>query len=247
MKKLLCLLLCLPLMLTGCGEQSSSRSQSQIIEEELNPDRYDSHIAFKVEGASTKEDYEKAQKEMENRLVKALSVLDPTINSFYGIKSIKQDSQTLEFHFNNSPGLSEEDVNGMIGSCKAELRKGNKPDGQLLFDRQHIESALARQRKGENDWVVVLKFDLEGSKLYTNMANAGGTEDKTLTLWIDEKTAAGTVGRESVNSADIIVSGSFTEQSAKELARRINAGYIPYKVSVFTCDLAHRQTDNKQA
>ena len=43
-------------MLTGCGEQSSSRSQSQIIEEELNPDQYDSHVAFKVEGASTKED-----------------------------------------------------------------------------------------------------------------------------------------------------------------------------------------------
>ena len=247
MKKLLCILLCLPLLFTGCGEQSSSMTQSRMVDEALDTSRYDSHVAFKIEGASTDEDYKKALDEVEKRLVKALAVLDPSINSFYGIKNYNQDSKTVEFHFNNSPGLTEEAVNAMISSCKAELRKGDKPDGQILFDNEHLSGASAKLRQGGKDWVVTLKFDIEGSKLYTNFANASDSQDKTLTLWIDGKTAAGTVARESVSSADIVVSGDFNEQSAKDLAHKIKSGYIPYKVSVFTCDLAHRKTDDKQA
>lgn len=83
-----------------------------------------------------------------------------------------------------------------------------------------------------NQPVVVLNFNSEGAKIFANMtkANVG----RYFGIFLDGTAISVPVIRESIPDGTAVISGSFTPDSAKELARNLNFGALPVPIELIS-------------
>lgn len=116
------------------------------------------------------------------------------------------------------------------------FRKGKTIDGDLILTGTDVDNADAVQQPnsdGVYEWVVSLKFKKSGteafSKATTELANA--SEQGYISIWMDEESISAPTVSKAITEDSCIISGSFTYESAKSLADKINAGSLPFKLS----------------
>ena len=124
------------------------------------------------------------------------------------------------------PGVS--DANAILeelgkpGSLEFQLE-----DGTVVLDGSQVENAQAAQQQdkmGNREYVVELDLDSEGTKAFADAttANVG----KVINIVYDGETISAPVVNEAITGGTAIISGSFTAESAQNLASSIRIGSL---------------------
>lgn len=83
-----------------------------------------------------------------------------------------------------------------------------------------------------NGAVVVLHFDAEGAKIFADLTkkNVG----RTFGMFLDGVPISTPVIREAIPDGTAVISGNFTPEGAKELARNLNYGALPVPIELIS-------------
>lgn len=113
------------------------------------------------------------------------------------------------------------------------FRKGQDETGEEVLTGTQVKEAKAVQQpndNGEYEWVVSLELDSSGKQSFadatTELAGTG-----YISIWMDEECISAPSVSNAITDGKCVISGSFTYDSAKALADKINAGSLPFKLS----------------
>ncbi|MGN0114099.1 MAG: preprotein translocase subunit SecD [Acutalibacteraceae bacterium] len=99
----------------------------------------------------------------------------------------------------------------------------------ILTGSKDVESARAGYDE-QNGYVVQLKLTNSGK---TKFASATARlQNQTISIWMDDTMISAPTVNAVINNGEAIISGSFDADSAKELADTINAGSLPFGLTV---------------
>lgn len=99
----------------------------------------------------------------------------------------------------------------------------------ILTGSQDVETARAGY-DDKNGYIVQLKLTSSGkSKFASATARLKG---QSISIWMDDSLISAPTVNEVINNGEAIISGSFDADSAKELADTINAGSLPFGLTV---------------
>ncbi len=124
------------------------------------------------------------------------------------------------------PGVS--DANAILeelgkpGSLEFQLE-----DGTVVLDGSQVENAQAAQQQdnmGNREYVVQLDLDSEGTKAFADATSAN--VGKVINIVYDGETISAPVVNEAITGGTAVISGSFTAESAQNLASSIRIGSL---------------------
>lgn len=99
---------------------------------------------------------------------------------------------------------------------------------------QHLSSAQLQfdQSVGLNTPVVVLNFDSEGADIFATLTreNVG----RSFGIFLDGAPLSVPVIREAIPNGTAVISGNFTAETARELARNLNYGALPVPIELIS-------------
>lgn len=99
-------------------------------------------------------------------------------------------------------------------------------EGKKLLDGSHVkESKVGTNQQGQ--YVVTLKFNDEGAKLFGEATKEAAPSKKRIIIMLDDKVLSAPTVNQEILGGNAEISGSFTVQSASELANLIQAGALP--------------------
>ncbi len=136
------------------------------------------------------------------------------------------------------PGV--EDANAAINSIGASAQLSFIDiEGNVYLTGEDIESAkferYTNSITGQQENQIVLNFTKEGQeKFYAATEACVGS---MLLIMLDETIISMPSVSEPINSDSAVISGSFTEDEARETAERINAGALPFKLDVVSSNV----------
>ena len=104
-------------------------------------------------------------------------------------------------------------------------------NGNQIMTGKNIQKAspqIVDQGRGQ-EAVVAIKLDEEGTKAFSDATrdNVG----KPIIIKLDDVVISAPVVNEQIRNGESIISGSFTTESAKQLAERIEAGSLPFALT----------------
>jgi protein-export membrane protein SecD len=174
----------------------------------------------------------------ERLIVELAGIIDPA-------EAIRQIGQTPFLEFREQ--RTEEETKKIL--AKIEEIKGKKPqelkeieDWYLAFEDPYFQSTPLTGRylkKAELGFdqttyqpLVLLQFNDEGAKIFEELTsrNIG----KQLAIYIDQVSISAPVVQEKISGGKAQISGQFTVEEAKELARNLNAGALPVPITLIS-------------
>ena len=101
--------------------------------------------------------------------------------------------------------------------------------GDALVEGKNVASASYAYEASVGHYVS-LKFDSVGKSKFATAtaANVGST----ISIWMDDQKISEATVNEAITTGDAMISGSFTAEEAAYLANQINAGALPFALSV---------------
>lgn len=143
------------------------------------------------------------------------------------------------------PGVSNadeilEDL-GKPGSLEFQLE-----DGTVILDGTHVTSAEAASQKdnmNNTEYVVQLEFDKEGTEKFGDATseNVG----KNIAIVYDGETISAPRVKEAITDGKCVISGSFTIESAQELASFIRIGSLSLELEEIRSNVVGAQLGQK--
>ncbi|MDR1615690.1 MAG: protein translocase subunit SecD [Syntrophomonadaceae bacterium] len=102
--------------------------------------------------------------------------------------------------------------------------------GQVVLTGEHLKDAQARVNSARGDAEVNIEFDTEGTALFATAtaANVG----KPLHIVIDGEFISSPTVNEAINTGQAVISGSFTAETANNLAVLLRSGALPVSFTV---------------
>lgn len=165
--------------------------------------------------------------------VVAVSGTDKIIVELPGVKdvneAIKQIGETpqLEFRVQNTQvATTTADANGNIVVNPLEQWSSTGLSGKQL-SRASVDF---QQGKGLNEVVVRLEFNDEGKKLFSEITSAN--VGKPVAIILDGQVISAPVVQNAITDGIAIITGNFSSEEAKILARRLNSGALPVPISL---------------
>lgn len=96
---------------------------------------------------------------------------------------------------------------------------------------KNLTNAIADfQGQGLSEPVVNIQFDAEGTKLFTDLTKR--SIGKSIAIFLDGQLISDPNVNEEITGGKAIISGNFTIDSAKALAKRLNEGALPVPISL---------------
>lgn len=124
-------------------------------------------------------------------------------------------------------------------TARLTFRKGtsvdqstNEPNGELVLEGKNVVSAELRydQQKG-NQPIVQLKLDDTAKTAFAQATQAmAGNKNETISIWMDNEMISNATVNEAITNGEAIISGGFTDATAKDLADKISSGALPFKL-----------------
>ena len=143
------------------------------------------------------------------------------------------------------PGVSNadeilEDL-GKPGSLEFQL-----PDGTVILDGTHVisaEAASQRDNMNNTEYVVQLEFDKEGTEAFAKATseNVGNN----ISIVYDGEAISSPRVREPITDGKCVISGSFTIESAQELASFIRIGSLSLELEEIRSNVVGAQLGQK--
>ena len=113
------------------------------------------------------------------------------------------------------------------------FREGTEETGEVILTGTQVSQAKETQQPNDDggyDWVVALELDSEGTSAFatatTELAGTG-----TISIWMDDECISAPTVQKPITDGQCVISGDFSYESAKDLADKINAGSLPFKLS----------------
>ena len=116
---------------------------------------------------------------------------------------------------------------------KYETDSEGKPTGDtenIIMTGSDVQSAKAGYNSKTNKYIVQLSFKDSGTQKFAD-ATEKLVGDK-ISIWMDDVCISYPNVNEKINDGSCEISGSFTAESATELANKINGGALPFKLEV---------------
>lgn len=124
-----------------------------------------------------------------------------------------------------SVSINEESITSQLG----EVYKDTGLTGRYLESAQ-LQFAGGQSGQLANEPIVAITFNSEGAQLFADItkANVG----KRLAIFLDGELLSDPRINESIVGGTAVISGSFTAESARELAENLNFGALPLPIEL---------------
>ncbi|MBQ6568748.1 MAG: SecD/SecF family protein translocase subunit, partial [Clostridia bacterium] len=98
----------------------------------------------------------------------------------------------------------------------------------VVCDGSDITEARPRVNQEDNSYIVSLKFNEEGTRKFAEAT--ARMVGKPISIWLDDVRISYPTVNEAITSGEASISGNFTSQEVTDLANKINAGALPFKM-----------------
>jgi len=118
----------------------------------------------------------------------------------------------------------------MIG--KTAQLQFKDPSGNVILTGDHVSSAKAVSQKnssGVEEYVVSLKFDEEGTKLFADATQK--YLNQTISIVLDDETISAPTVNATITNGEAVIEGMKNSDEAGKLANLISGGSLPVKLS----------------
>ena len=169
----------------------------------------------------TSSELEAARNVIETRLdSKNILEREVTVDSREGYIIVRFPWKSDETEFNPEAAIAE------LGET-AQLTFRD-PEGNVLIEGSRVKNSQVAFNRQSNEYVVQLRFDDEGSKLF-----ADATEQligKNMGIYMDDTMISNPRVNESISGGEAVISGMANMEEAQELSEKINAGALPFSM-----------------
>lgn len=115
--------------------------------------------------------------------------------------------------------------------------KGSEQTGEQVMTGEQVEKAEARPGdENGSEWVVSLELDSDGKQAFadatTELAGSG-----SISIWMDDACISDASVNSAITDGKCQIEGGFTYDEAKELADKINAGSLPFKLTATSTNI----------
>lgn len=177
-------------------------------------------------GEISDEDMDSAKAIIETRLVNQ-NVTD------YEVYTDAQNHQIIvrfpwkadESDFDAVATVQELGTTAMLTFCK-----GTTSDEVILQGSQDVKRASAGVNQENGEYIVNLELTDSGAEKFA--AATSSMVGQQISIWMDDQMLSAPTVNEAITDGKCMISGSFTADSVKELADQINAGNLPFQLSV---------------
>ena len=227
---LLCMLCCL-LSISGCGNESILTSSDVINTTSLDSNssgqsnEFDSYIIYSVDADVNEHEFEEVTDIIKFRAMEGLSSYNRKVDADYEKREIK-----LEFNYDSSWANFFVEVSARPNLL--EFRKGASYTSELVLNNNDIIKATSTYDESTMNWAVIVEFNDAGKYEFAMATEEIQNSDTPISIWLDQELIYAPLVREPITDGKAVITGNFSQQSAEELAMRINFTYLPYDVSV---------------
>ena len=173
----------------------------------------------------TSENMDAAKQIIETRLVnQGVSDYEVYVDDMNHQVIVRFPWQADEEDFDPNQAVQELGETAMLSFCE-----GTDNTKVIMQGSQDVESATPAYTQ-ENGYVVQLKLTADGTKKF-----ADATErllNDTISIWMDDVMLSAPTVNTVITNGEAIIEGGFTSDEVKELADRINAGSLPFSLTV---------------
>ena len=124
-------------------------------------------------------------------------------------------------------------------TARLTFRKGNERDPQtgaptgetlekVLVEGKDVETAYVSVDPEKNQYLVSLKFDEEGKEKFADATRL--CFQQPMSIWMDDEMISAPIVNAEITEGQAVIEGNFTPEEATELAEKINAGALPFKL-----------------
>lgn len=132
--------------------------------------------------------------------------------------------QSDEEDFDPTAAVQELGETAMLTFCE-----GSENNKTVLLKGEHVKEASAGYTQ-DTGYVVQLNLTSEGSTLFANATQR--LKGQTISIWMDDVMLSAPTVNDIINNGQAIISGDFTSEEADDLASKINAGSLPFSLTV---------------
>ena len=133
--------------------------------------------------------------------------------------------QSDEEDFDPNKAVQELGETAMLTFCEGQEHN----DTVILKGADHVKTATAGYTQ-ENGYIVQLELTAEGTSLFA--AATERLKGKVISIWMDDTLISYPTVNDVINNGQAIITGDFDAEQAQELAEKINAGSLPFSLTV---------------
>lgn len=174
-----------------------------------------------VKGIPSAEDMESARTVIENRL-DAQNILDRevTVDKEHGNIIVRFPWKSDEKEFNPESAIAE-----LGETARLTFRD---PQGKVLVEGQHVADSSVVKNQQTGAYEVSLQFDKTGADdFYKATKELTG---QPIGIYMDEDMISNPVVQEAIQGGEAVINGMKTQEDAKALSEKINAGALPFSL-----------------
>ena len=169
----------------------------------------------------TKEELSAARSVIETRLDNQnILEREVTVDTKKGYIIVRFPWKSDEVNFNPEEAIAE------LGET-AQLTFRDE-QGNILLEGNHVAFSQAGYDEQENSYVVQLKFDEEGSKLFEQATEK--LVGRRLAICMDETIIQAPIVQQKISGGDCVINNIHDIDEAKALADKINGGALPFSM-----------------
>lgn len=195
------------------------------------------------------DDYEASEDEMdaakaviEQRLV-SLNITDSEVYVDYskGRVIVSFPWQAGEEDFDPEAAVTELGETAILRFVKGTTFPASDDDENIVLTGTDVKKAQVMQRTDSNtnqvEYVVSLDLLDEGTSKFAAATAELYPSRGQISIWMDETMISAPAVKAVINDGSAQISGSFTYESAKSLADKINAGALPFKLQTTSTNI----------
>ena len=195
------------------------------------------------------DDYEASEDEMdaakaviEQRLV-SLNITDSEVYVDYskGRVIVSFPWQAGEEDFDPEAAVTELGETAILRFVKGTTFPTSDDDASIVLTGTDVEKAQVMQRTdsatNQVEYVVSLELLDEGTSKFAAATAELYPSRGQISIWMDETMISAPAVQAVINDGSAQISGSFTYESAKSLADKINAGALPFKLQTTSTNI----------
>lgn len=114
-----------------------------------------------------------------------------------------------------------------------DTNEDGSPAGDLVIEGKDVKHAEAMRQptsEGKYEYVVSLSLTDDAKEIFASVTGAMAGTGEAISIWMDDEMISAPTVNEAITDGQAIISGTFTAESAKSLADKINAGALPFKL-----------------
>lgn len=136
----------------------------------------------------------------------------------------------------------EHAINEIGASAVLTFREGygdGKPmdetEDKIVLVGEDVKKASAGRQQdkttGQVEYVVQLQLTTEGAAKFAESTKTLAENKGVISIWMDEECISAPTVQTAITDGNAVITGSFTAESAADLANKINAGSLPFNLS----------------